>query len=332
MGLPYTIANGQAIDATPVMANFNSLDGRLPGSGVVAAASGANSDITSLSALTTPLSVAQGGTGSAAFNGALGGTQFGWRNLLINPLGNNNGRQYASGTATVAANQYTLDRWRVVTTGQNLSWAASGIANVMTAPAGGVEQVVEGALIIGGTYTLSWTGTATATVNGTAVANGATVTLTAGTNATVRFIGGTFSFPQLERGSGAGIFEVRPFTVEYLLCQRYCPSFYAFSVPDDFAMATFSSTSAGTSIVMFKVPPRAAPTGVSYAGLTGPGNLGATTASAFASLNNVTFASAGWNSARISISQAGTTWATGQSGFLFFNTVGAGIYFTGAEL
>lgn len=63
MTLPYNITNGQAIDATPVMANFNSLDGRLPASNVVAAAAGANSDITSLSGLTTPLSTAQGGTG-----------------------------------------------------------------------------------------------------------------------------------------------------------------------------------------------------------------------------------------------------------------------------
>jgi hypothetical protein len=61
--LPYNIVNGQAIDATPVMANFNALAGRVPASGARAAAAGANSDITSLTALSTPLSVAQGGTG-----------------------------------------------------------------------------------------------------------------------------------------------------------------------------------------------------------------------------------------------------------------------------
>lgn len=63
MTLPYNIVNGQAIDATPVMANFNSLDGRLPASNVVAAAAGANSDITSLTGLTTALAVSEGGTG-----------------------------------------------------------------------------------------------------------------------------------------------------------------------------------------------------------------------------------------------------------------------------
>lgn len=71
MTLPYNIQNGQAIDATPVMANFVSLDGRLPSGGVVAAASGANSDITSLAGLSTPLSIAQGGTGQGSQTAAL---------------------------------------------------------------------------------------------------------------------------------------------------------------------------------------------------------------------------------------------------------------------
>lgn len=61
--LPYTIANGQAIDAVPVMANFNALAALTPVAGAVAAAAGANNDITSLNALATPLTTAQGGTG-----------------------------------------------------------------------------------------------------------------------------------------------------------------------------------------------------------------------------------------------------------------------------
>jgi C1q domain len=62
--LPYNIANGQAIDANPVMANFNALAAIAPISGGAAASAGANSDITSLSALSTPLSIPQGGTGA----------------------------------------------------------------------------------------------------------------------------------------------------------------------------------------------------------------------------------------------------------------------------
>ena len=57
--LPYTLTNGQTADATQVMANFNQIVNNVNAN---AAASGANADITSLSALTTPLTPGQGGT------------------------------------------------------------------------------------------------------------------------------------------------------------------------------------------------------------------------------------------------------------------------------
>ena len=65
---PYTLTNGQTADANQVMANFNSI---LNCGNTNLAKNGANSDITSLTGLTTPLSVAQGGTGSttASVNG-----------------------------------------------------------------------------------------------------------------------------------------------------------------------------------------------------------------------------------------------------------------------
>ena len=94
----------------------------------------------------------------------------------------------------------------------------------VSAPAGGVEQVIEGANIIAGTYTLSWAGSAAATVNGSAVANGAQVTLPGGANATVRFSGGTFALAQLEPGSLGTPFERRTFGQELTLCQRYYES------------------------------------------------------------------------------------------------------------
>lgn len=60
--LPYTLTNGTTADATQVMADLNQI---VSNGNANCAANGANSDITSLSGLTTPLSVAQGGTGSA---------------------------------------------------------------------------------------------------------------------------------------------------------------------------------------------------------------------------------------------------------------------------
>ncbi len=60
---PFTLTNGQTADANQVMANFNLIRNCANSS---LAANGANGDITSLTGLTTPLSQAQGGTGSAA--------------------------------------------------------------------------------------------------------------------------------------------------------------------------------------------------------------------------------------------------------------------------
>lgn len=56
--LPFTLTNGTLADATQVMANYNALVTCLGN----AAAAGANSDITSLSGLTTPISQQLGGT------------------------------------------------------------------------------------------------------------------------------------------------------------------------------------------------------------------------------------------------------------------------------
>jgi hypothetical protein len=149
------------------------------------------------------------------------GTALSFRNKIINGNFGINQRVYVSGTATSGANQYTVDRWRVVTSGQNLTFSASGIGNIVTAPAGGIEQVIESLNIEGGTYTLSWTGTATGAVNGSAVSNGGQVTLTANTNATIKFSSGTVSQVQLEAGSVATPFENRPIGTELALCQRY---------------------------------------------------------------------------------------------------------------
>lgn len=159
---------------------------------------------------------------SSSFNG---GPLGGFRNLLINSLGTINQRVYTSGAATSGANQYTVDRWRVVTSGQNLSWTESANVRTFTAPAGGVEQVIEGSSIQSGTYVISFTGTATCTVDSVTKASGDTFTLTGGTNCTVRFSGGTFSKPQLEIGTTATPFESRPIGVELALCQRYFRAF-----------------------------------------------------------------------------------------------------------
>jgi hypothetical protein len=178
-------------------------------------------------------------------------------NLLINANPIINQRGYVSGTATTTANQYTLDRWRVVVSGQALSWTDADGVRTMTAPAGGVEQVIAAADIIGATgksYAISWTGTATATINGAAVTNGQSVTNIAGnSNVTVRFSGGTVSLPQFEVGTFATPFQSRSAAAEIALCRRYARTAGAGSTG-----RWYSTTNCGVGVT-FDPPMRAAP-------------------------------------------------------------------------
>lgn len=177
-----------------------------------------------------------------------------FKNKLMNAGFTIGQRNYVSGTATTAANQYALDRWRVVTSGQNLSWTSVSPYNQITAPAGGVEQVIESVFIEADTYVLSWTGTATATVNGTAVAKNGTIALPAVTNATVRFSNGTVLNPQLERGTVATVFEFKPLWIELIGCKRYYQNMLA-------QMTAYTSAGLGMAMTMnYPVDMRAVPT------------------------------------------------------------------------
>lgn len=175
-------------------------------------------------------------------------------NLFANSAFIINTRGYASGTVTTTANQYTLDRIRVVVSGQSLiySLATSGFGQKITAPAGGAEQVIEGSRITGGDYACNWTGTGTVQVNGTVRAKNETFTLTAGVNATVRMVGEIeniiFSRPEL-----TGRYEY-DHVKELFICQRYARKNTAGSG------VTISTTALAGVAIAFDNPMRATPT------------------------------------------------------------------------
>lgn len=202
---------------------------------------------------------------------AFGGSR---RNLLINANGAVNQRVYASGAATSTGNQYTLDRWRVITSGQNLSWSDSEGKRTMTAPAGGLEQIIEGTWLQSGTFVISWEGTATCTVGGTARTSGEAFSVTGGSNLSVIFSSGTLANPQLEIGEVPTPFDLRPFGEELQRCLRFYQKTYAYATAPGAVTATgeirrltrASNTTTLAYISMeFAVIMRAAPTLAFYA-------------------------------------------------------------------
>ncbi|MGO4666579.1 hypothetical protein [Bosea sp. 2RAB26] len=145
------------------------------------------------------------------------GAVSGVRNLLVNASFLVNQRAHAGGALT--SGNFGYDRWKADTGGA--TYSVSGRA--MTISAGTVVQVIDGAdILVSGTYVINWTGTATCAIDGVAKTKGATFTLTAGTNCTVKFTGGTVSYPQIEPGSTPTSFEARPASLEFLLCRRFC--------------------------------------------------------------------------------------------------------------
>lgn len=203
-----------------------------------------------------------------------------YRNLLINARFWINQRSY-SGAATMVPKQYTRDRWRVVVQGQAASFADTAGAAVgwmATAPAGGLEQVVERTNFIAGQFVLNWQGTATATVNGATVQKGVPFSVGSGVDMVVRFSGGTVLTPQLERGRVATAFECIPYALDLAECRRYFTR----------AIANGQSAAIGNAIAAVTLPVtmRAQPTGSINApgdrvDVTVPGGIVTTTDSVY---------------------------------------------------
>ena len=208
-------------------------------------------------------------TGNLTVPSLNGGQLGGFRNQIINGLASNvvNQRGFISGTASVVPFQYTVDRWRLVNTGDIFSWTNTNSHDFVFNVAGELEQVVES--LAPGTYTLSWVGTATAQIAGggigfTPIANSGQFIVPATGFAnrfdvTLRFGNGTVSYVQLEPGPVATPFEHRPIGTELALCQRY---FISYSGKIFTKLMTYARISAGTGgflQICLPVPMRVVP-------------------------------------------------------------------------
>jgi hypothetical protein len=197
------------------------------------------------------------------------------RNILINGDFRINQRVYVS-AATLATTVYGHDRWKAGASGGDYSFTQLNGPTVITIAAGKtLIQVVEDKNVYGGTYTLSWEGTAqgryainSATPAGAYADSPIAITgQTAGTTMSVEFDDGTLGEVQLELGSVATAFEYRDIGTELAMCQRY---YYRVVATGDNTLlgAAYSVlNNIAACPVNFPVPLRTPPTGIEMSGL-----------------------------------------------------------------
>lgn len=247
---------------------------------ISAAASGANTDIQSLAspALGSPTMTTQvpsdnstKGATTAFVKAAIGSTEaLSFRNRIINGNFQINQRGATLASTAYAASAYTFDRWKAGASGCTVSLAAgsNAVDNVASITAGTLLQIIEGALYVpeGGSYTLSWTGTATARVYqgsaaGSYVASPITVSgLTAGTNVTVEFSTGTVGTVQFEPGTSASTYERYGPTLDLHRARRYFTFGTLFgNIGGNAGNGNYNGQFIGAG-VMLPTPLRAAPT------------------------------------------------------------------------
>lgn len=152
----------------------------------------------------------------------------GFRNRIINGNFAINQRGYV--TNTVLANgAYAHDRWKAGSASTRYTFSQAVMDTTVTIAAGTLVQVVENVNVEGGSYTLSWSGSAQARVgvnnmapSGAFAASPLAVSsAAAGQAITVEFNTGTLGVVQLEPSTTATAFERRPLPIELTMCQRY---------------------------------------------------------------------------------------------------------------
>jgi hypothetical protein len=173
------------------------------------------------------------------------------RQTIINGNFVVNQRVYVS-NAALAAGVYGHDRWKAGSGGGDYTFTQLPSSTTITIKTGkSLIQVIEDKNVVGGTYTLSWTGTAqarfgknSATPSGTYAASPLTITgQTAGTVMSVESNEGTLGLVHLDSGSVALLFMPKSFEEELRACWRYtyvpdCTNGYSLLTTAGFGITT----------------------------------------------------------------------------------------------
>lgn len=291
-----------------------------------AAASGANNDIASLSALSgaigSPTSIVGAATGMSLSNvSSINGHGLYGVNQLINSNFSANARG-VSGTVTLSAGQYGHERWKAGAAGCTYTFATANNVTTLTITAGSLMQVIGGANLFSGNYKLSWTGTAQGRVDsGSYGASGVAGTAVGGTNQTIEFNTGTLSKPQYEPGSIASVWVpyLGIYGSESQACRRYLPI-----IKSGTNLSGYCPNTTGAYVAYaFPVEPNVAPTGISTAGTGFAYDATTAIATTGITLINATLTGA-------SLQATVVSGLTAKSGTLVFAT--SDILFTGCEL
>jgi hypothetical protein len=267
-------------------------------------------------------------------NGVSTPNTFAFKNRIIDGGFTINQRGYTSGTS-LSSGSYGHDRWKGGASGGTYTFTqgSTGVNTTITITAGSIIQVIEGAnLPEGGTYVLSWTGTAQGKIgSGSFGASGITGTITAGTNTNIEFNTGTCGNVQLEVGSTATSFDYRPYGTEFHLCQRY---YQLYSRYEECLIGSCGNATTANAPVIFNQPMRASPT--------------VTLAPAGSSAGNISFLTGGSTPSTVGTHSAGSitsygfrlsatgyvagSWATGISTNLYAYSNPTTVYTASAEL
>ena len=280
------------------------------------------------------MSVTINGTNGLVFNdnSSQASAQVGMKNRLIDAGFIINQRVYVSGTS-LSSGVYAHDRWKAGSSGCTYTFTQGsvGVPITITITAGSLQQVIEGCnMPEGGTYTISWSGTAQAKVNGGSYsASPITATgLTAGANCTVEFGTGTVTKPQIEVGSTATSFDYRPYGTELALCQRYLPAFFSQGTADFVGCGQGAGTNAGRVQFNFFTTPRVAPTGITVSSAS---HFSTITQSGAGTCSSVVFNAGGLRIVRLEFITSSNV-SSGQALEGYANNASGFILFTGCEL